>query len=107
ALMKQAPKEYLARTLANENRPHPVGLKVPNGYGLYDMLGNVKEWTADWFANYQPSDQQDPRGPAEGEYRVARGGGWIGNVRIFRASARLSELPTSRNNTTGFRCVLE
>ena len=67
---------------------HPVGQKAPNAFGLHDMLGNVWEWTEDWFGEYPGGSVTDPRGPASGSYRVNRGGSWIGYARGCRASLR-------------------
>lgn len=55
---------------------HPVGLKYPNAWGLYDMTGNVWEWCNDWYGDYSGDPQTDPTGPSTGDYRVYRGGGW-------------------------------
>jgi formylglycine-generating enzyme required for sulfatase activity len=55
---------------------HPVGLKSANGFGLSDMLGNVFEWTDDWFAPYPLGDASDPSGPVTGQVKVYRGGAW-------------------------------
>jgi len=73
---------------------HPVGLKQPNAYGLYDMLGNVWEWTAD---NYD----------AAGKYKVIRGGSWFYDSWFVRASVRGGYVPTVRDYGVGFRCVGE
>lgn len=53
---------------------HPVGLKLPNPWNLYDMHGNAWEWVQDWSALYQDGAQVDPKGPDEGTYRIVRGG---------------------------------
>ena len=55
---------------------HEVGLRLPNSFGLYDMLGNVMEWVSDWWSNsYPSSSSQDPQGPSSGRFHVLRGGG--------------------------------
>jgi formylglycine-generating enzyme required for sulfatase activity len=85
---------------------HDVGQKRANGFGLYDVLGNVWEWVNDWYDRnyYQSSPVQDPQGPSSGQERVLRGGSWgtrTGNVRL---SFRANELPAFWNSDTGFRC---
>jgi formylglycine-generating enzyme required for sulfatase activity len=73
---------------------HPVGLKQPNAYGLYDMLGNVWEWTADDY-------------DATGKTKVIRGSSWDSNTRDLRASIRYRNVPAYRYINIGFRCVGE
>jgi len=88
-------------------RPHDVAQKLPNGFGLYDMLGNVWEWVNDWWhaAYYENSPSRDPSGPASGRARVLRGGSWReGPIRV---SYRYRYHPASRLDHVGFRCAGE
>lgn len=89
----------------SENRTHPVGRKQPNPFGLYDILGNIAEWTADWYGPYTADDAVDPQGPDNGEYRVVRGGSWMGGVNIIRASSRVPRKPVVAADYLGFRCA--
>ncbi len=66
----------------------PVASFTPNGYGLYDMSGNLFEWCWDYWGNYTAGLQTDPRGPASGSVRVFRGGSWFSNADDCRLSSR-------------------
>jgi formylglycine-generating enzyme required for sulfatase activity len=84
-----------------------VGSYVPNAWGLYDMHGNVAEWTQDWGASSLPGGTvTDPDGPPTGSRRVARGGSWYDIGWACRSARRRQELPTYRNTDLGFRIVL-
>jgi len=85
-----------------------VGSFAPNGYGLYDMAGNVWEWVNDWYSDtyYSSSPTQDPQGPSSGSVRVLRGGCWgITDPFNIRASVRGSNVQTYDWKYYGFRCV--
>ena len=89
----------------SSGKTHPVKGKLVNGYGLYDMLGNVDEWTADWY-QHSMSGGTDPTGPNTGEYRTQRGGSYHeGDSRYLRASYRGRNLAFRPSNNYGFRCA--
>jgi formylglycine-generating enzyme required for sulfatase activity len=85
----------------------PVGQLLPNAYGLHDMLGNAREWTADWFRDdyYVDRIRDDPRGPPDGKYRVERGGSFMNDERGVTATIRYNHPPTIRLFYVGFRCA--
>jgi serine/threonine-protein kinase len=88
-------------------KTHEVAQKRANGFGLYDVLGNVLEWVNDWYDQnyYQNSPSQDPTGPASGQWRVLRGGSWLYDPWSVRVSLRYGYLPAFRNfSYVGFRC---
>ena len=87
----------------------PVGKFKPNGFGLYDMHGNACEWCSDWYGAdyYSQSPEEDPQGPATGESRVVRGGGWCLNPVLCRSASRGNLEPTFRDFSNGFRVVCE
>ncbi|MGL4942045.1 MAG: SUMF1/EgtB/PvdO family nonheme iron enzyme [Thermoguttaceae bacterium] len=90
---------------------HPVGLKKPNAWGLYDMHGNVMEWCFDFCDDnyYQSLDEEttDPTGPNEGTVRIIRGGSWQFGVESTRCAYRNSLHPTQSSTMIGFRVVRE
>jgi formylglycine-generating enzyme required for sulfatase activity len=93
------------------DRTHEAGTRRPNAWGLFDMSGNVAEWVHDFYSPdyYRSGPQRNPRGPADGEFRVIRGGAWDGDAvavaptrRAFSASVDDGCVVSA---TIGFRCV--
>jgi len=122
-LPKETEWEYAARAGSKRDRPgdlddiawyvgnsnqqtHPVGRKQPNAWGLYDMLGNVWQWTADWYGPYSAAGE-DGEGPTGGDVKVLRGGSWMNFPRNVRVSIRSWYVPSYHFDYVGFRCVAE
>jgi sulfatase modifying factor 1 len=85
--------------------PQPVAQKHPNDLGLYDMLGNVWEWTWDWHADYPHTPDDAATGPANGQRRAIRGGSWYVHPEACRAASRSHEDPSTANGNLGLRLV--
>jgi formylglycine-generating enzyme required for sulfatase activity len=85
----------------------PPGSDMANGYGLYDMSGNVGEWCHEWYSGtyYGSSPYDNPEGPPSGQYRVVRGGDWNAFTSYLRTAYRNINEPLDRNRNLGFRIV--
>ena len=103
----------IERTQANffSSDTTPVASYPPNGFGLYDMAGNVYQWCQDWYAyNYYDAslvEPEEPSGPPQGVYRVLRGGCWKSLKEDMRCSHRHRNNPGAVNGTYGFRLAAD
>ena len=86
--------------------PAPVASFQGNSFGVYDMLGNVREWCSDWFEKYDGSSLTDPGGPANGKSRILKGGSWKDGPDIIRCAYRSGRPPDETDVNIGFRVVI-
>jgi formylglycine-generating enzyme required for sulfatase activity len=86
---------------------YPGGLLLSNEYGIYDLSGNVWEWCADWYGEYEKAPKLNPAGPRKGDSRVTRGGSGGNEPQFCRAALRNNFKPSDRNILIGFRLILQ
>ncbi|KAM5148989.1 formylglycine-generating enzyme [Mantella aurantiaca] len=89
----------------------PVTAFPANGFGLYNMVGNAWEWTADWWTNQHSADEaQNPKGPSSGKDKVKKGGSYMCHKSYcyrYRCAARSQNTPDSSSSNLGFRCAAD
>ena len=92
---------------SNSSSVKEVGGKLPNGWGLYDMHGNVWEWVQDWYDSgyYNSSPRVDPLGPDTGSFRVFRGGDFYVSAQFVRSAYRINSSPGVRDSFIGVRLL--
>jgi formylglycine-generating enzyme required for sulfatase activity len=98
-------KDYAWYSANSGSTTHAVGQKKTNGFGLYDMSGNVWEWVQDCYGNYPSTHVTDPVVTSSGFYRVLRGGSWNYNASYCRSTNRDYDDPDNRTNYLGFRLL--
>ncbi len=112
AARRRDPSEKKMAHYNAPNGPTQVGSFPPNGYDLYDVIGNVWEWVSDWYDRdyYVLAPLKNPKGPDTGIYRVTRGGGWTGGENLPKRSTlgvhyRSYSEDSQLSNAIGFRCA--
>lgn len=100
-------KDYKGKGFGNPvTGSRNVATKLPNKWGMYDMLGNLWEWCYDWYGPYPGGQVKDPVGPAAGIYRVNRGGSFGSGSNDERSANRATNPPNEDSAWRGFRIVL-
>lgn len=90
----------------SDDTTHPVGQKLPNAFGLYDMHGNVWEWCQDdWHPNYKGAPTDGSAWEGDSPYKIVRGGSWFNSQLLARAISRNYFRPANRDFNVGFRVL--
>lgn len=91
----------------SQNGPSAVGQFPPNEFGVYDIVGNMAEWTADWYDHdyYKSSSSENPKGPETGLYKIIRGGAWSDPPSRLTVFFRNWVRPNQKTPNIGFRCA--
>lgn len=89
----------------SKRKTQAVGTKLPNLLNIFDMSGNVFEWCWDWYGEYPGFAQVNPKGSANGEKKIIRGGAWISDKQFCKIDSRSSEFPETKGYLIGFRIV--